>query len=153
MPWYNGPYLTQAIDLLETPRRPIEKPLRIPINDVYKIDGYGTVAVGRVETGVLRKKANLVFAPGNLKSQVKSIEMHHEQVEVANPGDNVGFNIKLKANEIKRGFVAGDALVDPPKEVQSFVAQIIVVNHPGTIKKGYTPIVDCHTSHIACKFE
>lgn len=98
MPWYNGPYLTQAIDLLEAPRRPIEKPLRIPINDVYKIDGYGTVAVGRVETGVLRKKANLFFAPGNLKSQVKSIEMHHEQVEVANPGDNVGFNVKLKAN-------------------------------------------------------
>lgn len=151
MPWYDGPHLVQAIDNLQTPKRPIEKPLRIPINDVYKIEGHGTVAVGRVETGVLRKKANVVFAPGNLKTDVKSIEMHHEQVEFANPGDNVGFNIKLKVNEVKRGYVAGDAMIDPPKEVEEFVAQIIVINHPGTIKKGYTPIVDCHTSHIACK--
>jgi elongation factor 1-alpha len=98
MGWYTGPTLIQAIDLLEAPKRPTEKPLRIPINDVYKIDGYGTVAVGRVETGVLKKKANIVFAPGNLRSEVKSIEMHHEQVEIANPGDNVGFNIKLKPN-------------------------------------------------------
>lgn len=117
MPWYNGPCLVEAIDLLEAPRRPVEKPLRIPINDVYKIPGIGTIAVGRVETGVLKKNANIVFAPGNLKSEVKSIETHHEQVLIANPGDNIGFNIKLKANEIKRGFVAGDALVDPPKEV------------------------------------
>ncbi len=117
MPWYDGPCLIKAIDTLQAPRRPVEKPLRIPINDVYKIEGFGTVAVGRVETGVLKKKANIVFAPGNLKSDVKSIEMHHEQVEQAQPGDNVGFNIKLKVNEIKRGFVAGDAVNDPPKEV------------------------------------
>lgn len=116
IPWYNGPCLIEAVDLLEVPRRPVEKPLRVPINDVYKIEGYGTVAVGRVETGVLRKKANIVFAPGDLKSEVKSIEMHHEQVEVANPGDNVGFNVKLKVNEIKRGYVAGDVNADPPKE-------------------------------------
>lgn len=98
MPWYEGPSLIQAIDSLETPKRPVEKPLRIPINDVYKIEGHGTVAVGRVQTGVLRRKANIVFAPGNLKTEVKSIEMHHEQVQFANPGENVGFNIKLKAN-------------------------------------------------------
>ena len=153
MGWYTGPTLIQAIDLLEAPKRPTEKPLRIPINDVYKIDGYGTVAVGRVETGVLKKKANIVFAPGNLRSEVKSIEMHHEQVEIANPGDNVGFNIKLKPNQIKRGFVAGDALNDPPKEVEEFVAQVVIVNHPNSIKSGYTPVVDCHTCHIACKFQ
>lgn len=153
MPWYNGPCLIEAIDLLEAPKRPTEKPLRIPINDVYKIEGFGTVAVGRVETGVLKKKANIVFAPGNLRSEVKSIEAHHEQIEFANPGENVGFNVKLKANDIKRGFVAGDAVVDPPKEVEEFLSQIVVLNHPGTIKKGYSPIVDCHTSHIACKFE
>lgn len=79
--------------------------------------------------------------------------MHHEQVEFANPGENVGFNIKLKANEVKRGFVAGDAQNDPPKQVEQFVAQIVVINHPGSIKNGYTPVFDCHTSHIACKFE
>lgn len=102
---------------------------------------------------MLKKKANIVFAPGDLRSEVKSIEMHHEQADLANPGDNVGFNVKLKANEIKRGMVAGDSLIDPPKEVEEFVAQIVIVNHPNSIKAGYTPIVDCHTSHIACKFE
>lgn len=98
MEWYKGPCLIEAIDLIPAPKRPTEKPLRIPINDVYKIEGHGTVVVGRVETGILKRKANITFAPGNAKSEVKSIEMHHEQIDFANPGDNVGFNVKLKAN-------------------------------------------------------
>lgn len=153
MKWYDGPCLTEAIDLLEAPKRPVDKPLRIPINDVYKIEGFGTVAVGRVETGILKKKVNVTFAPGKAQSEVKSIEMHHEQIESAEPGENVGFNIKLKTNEVKRGYVAGETNRDPPKETEDFVAQIIVLNHPGSIKKGYTPVIDCHTSHIACKFD
>ena len=115
MKWYQGPTLIEALDTLDPPKRPTDKPLRIPINDVYKIEGHGTVAVGRVETGVLKKKMNLTFAPSNLKSQVKSIEMHHEQLEEAKPGQNIGFNVKLKANEIKRGYVAGNTHEDPPK--------------------------------------
>ena len=79
--------------------------------------------------------------------------MHHEQLDSAGPGNNVGFNVKLKTNEIKRGYVAGETNKDAPKEVTDFVAQLIILNHPGSIKKGYTPIIDCHTSHIACKFE
>lgn len=79
--------------------------------------------------------------------------MHHEQLEEAGPGNNVGFNVKVKTSEIKRGYVAGETLNDCPKEAKDFIAQIIVLNHPSSIKKGYTPVIDCHTSHIACKFE
>ena len=118
MPWYKGPYLLEALDKLEPPKRPTEKPLRLPLQDVYKIGGIGTVPVGRVETGVLKPGMNVTFAPSNLKSDVKSVERHHEKVPEAIPGDNVGFNVKgLTVKDIKRGYVCGDSNNDPPREV------------------------------------
>jgi elongation factor 1-alpha len=153
MPWYKGPILVEALDSIIPPKRPIEKPLRLPLQDVYKIDGIGTVPVGRVETGILKIGMNVTFSPVQLTTDVKSIEMHHEAMEQAMPGDNVGFNIKsIPAKAIKRGNVAGDAKNDPPLPAASFDAQVIVIDHPGQIMAGYTPVVDCHTSHIACKF-
>ena len=152
-PWYKGPTLIEALDKIEPPKRPTEKPLRLPLQDVYKIGGIGTVPVGRVETGILKPGMNVTFAPADVKSDVKSVEMHHTSVPEAIPGDNVGFNIKgLSVKDIKRGYVCGDTKNDPPKEVESFVAQVIIMNHPGQIENGYTPVLDCHTSHIACKF-
>jgi len=111
------------------------------------------VPVGRVETGVLRPGMTVVFAPAGLSSEVKSVEMHHEQLEEATPGDNVGFNVKgLSVKDIKRGMVAGDTKNDPPQKTALFIAQVIVLDHPNKIMAGYSPVVDCHTSHIACKF-
>ena len=151
--WYKGPTLIEALDKIEPPKRPTEKPLRLPLQDVYKIGGIGTVPVGRVETGVLKPGMSVTFAPADVKSDVKSVEMHHTSIPEAIPGDNVGFNIKgLSVKDIKRGYVCGDTKNDPPKETESFVAQIIIMNHPGQIENGYTPVLDCHTSHIACKF-
>ena len=151
--WYKGPILLEALDSLEPPKRPTEKPLRLPLQDVYKIGGIGTVPVGRVETGVLKPGVTVVFAPSQYTSEVKSIEMHHEALEKAEPGDNVGFNVKgLSVKEIKRGMVAGDVKNDPPMKVASFTAQVIVMDHPNKIMAGYSPVCDCHTSHIACKF-
>lgn len=70
------------------------------------------------------------------------------------PGDNVGFNIRnVAVKDLKRGYVCGSATNDPPKEADSFLAQVIIMNHPGQIENGYTPVLDCHTAHIACKFE
>jgi elongation factor 1-alpha len=153
MPWYKGPILVEALDSITPPKRPIEKPLRLPLQDVYKIGGIGTVPVGRVETGVLKPGMNVIFCPVQLSTEVKSIEMHHEALEQAVPGDNVGFNIKnISVKEIKRGFVTGDTKNDPPLPAASFDAQVIVLDHPNQIMAGYTPVVDCHTSHIACKF-
>merc|ERR1712151_1186371 len=153
MPWYKGPFLLEALDNLNPPNRPIDKPLRLPLQDVYKISGIGTVPVGRVETGVLKAGVIATFGPMNITTEVKSVEMHHESVDEAVPGDNVGFNVKnLSVTDIKRGYVASDSKKDPAKDTSMFLAQVIVLNHPGQISNGYAPVLDCHTAHIACKF-
>jgi len=154
LPWFKGPTLLEALDAIIPPKRPLDKPLRLPLQDVYKIGGIGTVPVGRVETGMLKPGMTVYFAPSNVTTEVKSVEMHHESVQEAIPGDNVGFNIKnVAVKDIRRGNVCGDAKNDPPKEAASFFAQVIVLNHPGQIGPGYCPVLDCHTAHIACKFD
>eukprot|EP00703_Trepomonas_sp_PC1_P002964 JAP93642.1 Elongation factor 1-alpha [Trepomonas sp. PC1] len=154
MPWYNGVCLLDAIDALKAPKRPSDKPLRLPIQDVYKINGVGTVPAGRVESGTLKPGMNVVFAPSTQTAEVKSVEMHHEQLQKAEPGDNVGFNIRgVAAKDIKKGYVVGETTNDAPKGCDNFTANVIIMNHPKKILPGYTPVLDCHTSHIACKFD
>ncbi|KAK3087357.1 hypothetical protein FSP39_005013 [Pinctada imbricata] len=149
----SGKTLYEALDSILPPQRPTEKPLRLPLQDVYKIGGIGTVPVGRVETGILKPGTVVTFAPVNVTTEVKSVEMHHEALPEALPGDNVGFNVKnVSVKDIKRGNVAGDSKNDPPKGAKLFNAQVIVLNHPGQIHNGYAPVLDCHTAHIACKF-
>lgn len=149
----SGWTLLDAIDAIEPPKRPTDKPLRLPLQDVYKIGGIGTVPVGRIETGILKPGMVVTFAPSNVTTEVKSVEMHHEQLTEGVPGDNVGFNVKnVSVKEIRRGNVAGDSKNDPPMGAASFNAQVIVLNHPGQVGAGYAPVLDCHTAHIACKF-
>uniref|UniRef100_A0A060T453 Elongation factor 1-alpha n=1 Tax=Blastobotrys adeninivorans TaxID=409370 RepID=A0A060T453_BLAAD len=149
-----GKTLLEAIDAVDPPTRPSDKPLRLPLQDVYKIGGIGTVPVGRVETGVIKPGMVVTFAPAGVTTEVKSVEMHHEQLPEGLPGDNVGFNVKnVSVKEIRRGNVAGDSKNDPPKGCDSFTAQVIIFNHPGQISAGYSPVLDCHTAHIACRFD
>jgi elongation factor 1-alpha len=150
----SGKTLYQALDSILPPERPTDKPLRLPLQDVYKIGGIGTVPVGRVETGIIKPGMVVTFAPCNVTTEVKSVEMHHTAMPEASPGDNVGFNVKnVSVKEIRRGYVAGDSKNDPPRETDEFRAQVIILNHPGELHSGYAPVLDCHTAHIACKFQ
>jgi len=155
--WWDGPTILEAVNNFKVPEKPIDKPLRWPIQDVYSITGVGTVPVGRVETGVLKPGMKVIFLPskkpGGVIGEVKSIEMHHEQISQAMPGDNIGANVRgVSKNEIRRGDVAGP--VDhPPTVAKSFIARIVVLNHPTAISKGYTPVFHCHTAQVACRFE
>lgn len=151
-PWYTGPSLLEALDTLKEPEKPTDKPLRVPIQDVYSISGIGTVPVGRVETGIMKKGMKISFMPANKDGEVKSIEMHHEEQPQALPGDNIGFNVRgVGKNDIRRGDVCGPADA-PPTVAEQFTAQIVVLQHPSAITVGYTPVFHCHTAQIACTF-
>ncbi len=150
-PWYKGPTLLEALDKLEVPAKQIDRPLRIPIQDVYTITGVGTVPVGRVESGTLKANDKLIFMPGGKTCDVKSVEMHHEVVPQATAGDNIGFNVRgLAKTDITRGDVAGP-IDSPPTVAEEFTAQIIVLQHPSVITKGYTPVFHAHTAHVSCQ--
>ncbi|MCL4373972.1 MAG: translation elongation factor EF-1 subunit alpha [Candidatus Marsarchaeota archaeon] len=150
MSWYNGPTLLEALDTLKLPEKPTNLPLRLPIQDVFSIPGFGTVPVGRVETGVLKVGDNITIMPSGVKTDVKSIEMHHQPLQKAEPGDNVGFNIKgIDKKDIKRGDVVGPSS-NPPTVAEEFTAQVVILHHPNVIAKGYTPVFHIHTAQVAC---
>lgn len=149
MPWYKGPTLADALDMFDPPEKPIGKPLRIPIQDVYTITGVGTVPVGRVETGVLRANEKVIVMPSGVTGEVKSIETHHTQMESAEAGDNIGFNLRgVDKKSIKRGDVIGP-VNNPPAVAKEFEAQIIVIHHPTAMAPGYTPVLHAHTAQVA----
>src|SRR3990170_5787206 len=153
LPWYKGHTIVDALNTLKAPAKPTDKPLRLPVQDVYTITGIGTVPVGRVETGVMKPGMKISFQPADKVGEVKSIEMHHENIAEAVPGDNVGFNVRgVDRNDIRRGDVAGP-VDNPPTVAKSFTARIVVLNHPSVITPGYTPVFHAHTAQVACTFE
>jgi elongation factor 1-alpha len=152
MPWYDGPVLLEAFDTFEMPPKPLDKPLRLPLQDVYTIKGVGTVPVGRVETGVLKVGDEVIFTPSNVKGEVKSIETHHTKIPKAEPGDNVGFNVRgITRKDVRRGDVCAHPN-NPATVAKEFIGQIIVIYHPTAIAAGYTPVLHHHTGQVACRF-
>ncbi len=148
--WYTGPTLLEAFDMLEVPALPIDKPLRLPIQDVLTVTGQGTVPVGRVESGVLKPNDSILIMPEAITAEVKSIEMHHQALAKAVPGDNVGFVVKgVDKKALKRGSVVG-SVQNPPKVCDEFTAQMVVLQHPTAIGKNYTPVFHIHTAQVAC---
>jgi elongation factor 1-alpha len=149
-PWYNGPSLLDCLNELKMPEKPDKLPLRIPVQDAYTISGIGTVPVGRVETGIMKKGQNVTFNPSGATGEVKSIEMHHEEVPEAVPGDNIGWNVRgIGKNDVRRGDVCGPS-DKPPSVADEFTGQIVVLQHPSAITAGYTPVFHCHTTQTAC---
>ncbi|MDH5690530.1 MAG: translation elongation factor EF-1 subunit alpha [Candidatus Bathyarchaeota archaeon] len=153
MPWYKGPTLFEALDEMTVPPKPIKKPLRLPIQDIYTITGIGSVPVGRVETGVLKEGDTLVFMPSKVQGLVKSIETHHVKVPKALPGDNIGFNVRgISKKDVHRGDVAGHP-DNPPTVAKEFIGQIIIIHHPTAIAAGYSPVLHSNTGQISCRFK
>jgi len=155
MPWYTGPTLLEAINNFKVPEKPTTLPLRLPIQDVYNITGIGVVPVGRVETGIMKVNDKVIFVPGRegkgVPGEVKTIEMHHEQMTQAGPGDNIGFNVRgIGKKDIARGDVLGHT-DNPPNVASEFTAQIVILNHPTVVTIGYTPVFHIHTAQIACQ--
>lgn len=150
MSWYGGKTLLEVLDTFTAPAPPTDKPLRLPIQDVYNIKGVGTVPVGRVETGIMKPGDSIIIMPSGKTGEVKSVEMHHEQLPQAVPGDNVGFNVRgLGRTDVKRGEVLGHTS-NPPTAVKDFTAQLVVLGHPTAITAGYTPVFHLHTAQLSC---
>lgn len=149
MPWYKGPTLLEALDQFVEPPKPIEKPLRLPVQDVYTITGVGTVPVGRIETGKIKVGDTVSIMPEGLTAEVKSIETHHTAMTEAMAGDNIGFNLRgVAKSDFRRGSVLGPSN-NPATIAKEFQAQIIVVYHPTAIAAGYTPVLHAHTAQVA----
>ncbi|MAG22013.1 MAG: translation elongation factor EF-1 subunit alpha [Candidatus Diapherotrites archaeon] len=148
--WYKGQTLIDALDEFKASELPTGKPLRLPIQDVYNIKGVGTVPVGRVETGIIKPGDKIIINPPGVKGEVKTVEMHHEQLPDAKPGDNIGFNVRgLGKGDVARGDVVGHER-DPPTVAKEFIAQIVVLAHPTAIPVGYTPVFHLHTAQLSC---
>lgn len=155
MTWYKGPTIREQLDLFKEPEKPTKLPLRLPIQDVYSIAGIGVVPVGRVETGTMKIGDKVIVVPARdgkgVTGEVKTIEMHHEQITEAIPGDNVGFSVRgIGKKDIARGDVLGHT-DSAPTLVQEFTAQIVVLNHPSVLTVGYTPVFHIHTAQVACR--
>lgn len=151
--WYSGQTVLDALNDLDEPEPPTDTELRLPIQDSYKISGAGTVTVGRIETGQMHPGDEVVYEPSGTSGEVRSIEQHHQELESAGPGDNVGFNVRgIGIDDVRRGDVAGPA-DDPPSVPETFQAQIVVMQHPSVITEGYTPVLHAHTAQVPVTLE
>jgi elongation factor 1-alpha len=156
MPWYKGPTVLEQMDLFAQPEKPVDLPLRMPLQDVYEITGIGTVPVGKIETGIMKVAQKVIILPGRsgkgVEGEIRSVEMHHEQLPQAEAGDNVGINIRgVGKKDVARGDVVCDA-AKPATIAEEFVAQVAVISHPTVIAKGYTPVFHVHTAQVPCQF-
>ncbi|HIG52063.1 translation elongation factor EF-1 subunit alpha [Candidatus Parvarchaeota archaeon] len=156
MDWYKGPTVMEQLDKFNLPGKPTNLPMRMPLQDVYDITGIGTVPVGKIETGVMKIGQKVIVLPGRsgtgIKGEVRTIEMHHEQLKEAEAGDNCGINIRgVGKKDVARGDVVCDAS-KPATIAEEFVAQVAVISHPTVIAKGYTPVFHVHTAQVPCQF-
>merc|ERR1712137_606676 len=144
--------------MVKPPKRALKKPLRMPVSGVYKIKGVGDVITGRVEQGKVEPGNETIFLPTHTASKpcagkIFSVEMHHKSVPMAGPGDNVGLNVKaLNKDNMPR---VGDVMIAKDdtsiKACKNFTAQVQVLDHPGELKVGYSPIAFIRTGRSACR--
>ena len=156
MQWYGGQTLLEALDNVPTPKRPVNKPLRVPIQEVRIVEGLGAVLTGRVESGLLKTGDNVKLSSLAISCIVESIEINLQTVHRAIPGEIVTIIIKGSSNNALKNIRPGNVLSNynnfPVQEVSTFEAQVIIMSHPGKISKGYTSTIYYHSSHTTCTF-
>ncbi|KAH7521721.1 hypothetical protein FEM48_Zijuj07G0062700 [Ziziphus jujuba var. spinosa] len=147
--WYNGPTLLRALDQIREPERHSDKPLRLSLKDHDEIGRNGIIAIGQIETGILKPGMKITIAPIGLTAKVKSVGMNRESVQEAFPGDIVGIHMTKKKIDLKRGYVASNSKDDPAKRAISFKSRLVILNLPGgcLIPNGYEAMLHCHTFH------
>jgi len=167
-----GVNLYDALEkLVKPPKRDTNKPFRMPVSGVYKINGVGDVITGRIEQGCLRPEDKVGFAPTGVTGKAFTIEMHHKNVAQGNVGDNVGINVKALPKEKNKQPKTGDVMYrldedakTQPKCVKTFTAMVFVQDHPGKLKAaikgkndewqgGFTPTVHVRTAKAPCRLQ
>jgi len=145
-------------EMVVPPERAPNKPMRTPISGVYKIKGAGDVLTGRVEQGIVKPGDEVVFLPTHTTNlacngKIFSVEMHHKSQPQANAGDNVGLNIKglVKENMPRVGDIMILKSDQSLKKVKEFTCQVQILNHPGELKIGYSPIAFVRTARSAVR--
>lgn len=147
--------LEAALDYQTVPPRPVNDPLRIPIKDMVKVPGIGTVCTGQVVAGTITEKMQVCVQPADVYGEVKSIEIHNTAVPQVLAGDNCGFVLKVTKGDlshIKSGHVLSNIKHEPVKMYDGARAKIVIVEHPKGIKRGYCPVMDIGTHHVPVKF-
>eukprot|EP00933_Yihiella_yeosuensis_P017047 TRINITY_DN14350_c1_g3_i2.p1 TRINITY_DN14350_c1_g3~~TRINITY_DN14350_c1_g3_i2.p1 ORF type:complete len:447 (-),score=73.58 TRINITY_DN14350_c1_g3_i2:99-1439(-) len=153
MSWYTGQTAIESLDAVGPINRPADKPLRLPVLKVHDVPDVGTVVVGRVETGSIRPGIKVIFSPGGFVGEVKSVQKDGAKVSEATGGEVVGVALDgVEVSEISRGMVLSGSN-DPASDAETFVAQVVVLDHPGKIRAGYCPVIDLHTAQVSCEFE
>ncbi|THH29130.1 hypothetical protein EUX98_g5056 [Antrodiella citrinella] len=142
--WWDGPSLLEHLDNMPMVDRKIHAPLMVPISEKYK--DMGTIVVGKIESGHLRKGDTLMLMPNKDEVEVSAIysEME-EEVPLAMCGDNVRIRLRgVDDEDISPGFV----LTSPNKPVRvtrQFEAQLAILEHKNIICAGYSAVMHVHT--------
>merc|ERR1711970_1023626 len=151
--------LKEALNNFVQPaQRDPDKDMRLPLSGVYKIKGVGDVLTGRVEQGSVKPGEEVKFLPTHTAStactgKVFTVEMHHKRVDAGMSGDNIGMNVKaLNKDNMPR---VGDVMVYKSDEAiqitKNFTCQVQILEIPGEIKVGYSPIGHVRCGRAACR--
>lgn len=153
--WYSGKTAVECLDAMGPIHRPAEKPLRLPVLKVRQDEDAGTIILGRVETGSIRPGIKVVFSPSGYVGEVSSVHRGGEQVAEGKGGDIVSVSLgdSVSAEYLRRGMVASSVSNDPAADAETFLARVLVLDHPGSIRAGYCPSVAVHTAQVPCEFE
>ena len=151
--WYKGKCLLDALNSLKPAVNNLEQGLRIPILDVKKISGVGTVVYGKVLAGILKMDSKIVLANSNIQNaRIKAIESFGKRLEEAKSGQLVAINLR---NVFHSSVKSGDVILEEGNSTgivtRFFEARILNISHPNNIRPNYKPTIQLQATQARCK--